>query len=118
MFFFSFSNNIISEIEIKVKFYGASGQNRTDDPRITSAVLCLLSYRGIRSGTHLRISRRPFSGWVGWANWARTSDLLINSQPLYLLSYSPMLIGCGERTRTSDLQVMGLASCQLLYPAI
>ena len=64
------------------------------------------------------VSRRTFSGWVGWANWARTSDLLINSQPLYLLSYSPMLIGCGERTRTSDLQVMSLASCQLLHPAI
>ncbi len=26
--------------------------------------------------------------------------------------------GCGSRTRTGDLQVMGLASCQLLYPAI
>ena len=25
---------------------------------------------------------------------------------------------CGGRTRTGDLQVMGLASCQLLYPAI
>ena len=25
--------------------------------------------------------------------------------------------GCGSWTRTSDLQVMGLASCQLLYPA-
>ena len=26
--------------------------------------------------------------------------------------------GCGGRIRTDDLQVMGLASCQLLYPAI
>ncbi|KKT13705.1 MAG: hypothetical protein UV95_C0001G0242 [Candidatus Falkowbacteria bacterium GW2011_GWF2_43_32] len=25
---------------------------------------------------------------------------------------------CGGRTRTDDLQVMGLASCQLLYPAM
>lgn len=72
----------------------------------------LLSYRGIRSGTHLRISRRPFSGWVGWANWARTSDLLINSQPLYLLSYSPMLVaGRGLEPLTSRLWAWRAANC-------
>lgn len=30
----------------------------------------------------------------------------------------PQLSGCGNWTRTSDLQLMGLASYRLLYPAI
>ena len=29
-----------------------------------------------------------------------------------------LLNGCGKGTRTTDLQLMGLTSCQLLYPAI
>ena len=95
MFFFSFSNNIISEIEIKVKFIGAYSLNRTDALRFTRPLLYQLSYIGIRSGTHLRGSRRLISGWVedlvGWASRSRTCDLLINSQPLYQLSYIPIL---------------------------
>ena len=37
----------------------------------------------------------------GWPTWARTRDILINSQTLYQLSYRPKNYGLGRKNRTS-----------------
>lgn len=45
------------------------------------------------------------------------SRLTVENRPLYPLGYDAVF-GCGGRTRTCDLEVMGLTSYQLLYPAV
>ena len=55
----------------------------------------------------------------GADNQSWTGDLILTKDALYLLSYISMItIGCGKRTRTSDLRVMSPTSYLLLHPAI
>ena len=96
---------------------GASGRNRTNDTRIFSPLLYLLSYRGMLSrfdsaqNTQMRIylatpnglepSTSSVTGWranrlhhrarFGGNNRARTCDLLLVRQMLSQLSYAPVL---------------------------
>lgn len=53
---------------------------------------------------------------VGATDRNRTGDLALTKGVLYQLSYGGA--GCGGGTRTRDLQVMSLTSCQLLHPAV
>ncbi len=69
----------------------ATGRIRTDDPVITSDVLCQLSYGGHTSG----------------AEGNRTPDLSVANAALSQLSYGPR--NGRERTRTSDLYDVNVA---------
>ena len=92
---------------------GASGRNRTNDTRIFSPLLYLLSYRGILWRAHalhkcimatpngLEPSTSSVTGWranrlhhrarfFGGNNRARTCDLLLVRQMLSQLSYAPL----------------------------
>ena len=93
---------------------GASGRNRTNDTRIFSPLLYLLSYRGILSRKSAQIRKMRYkmatrnglepstssvTGWranrlhhrarYGGNNRARTCDLLLVRQMLSQLSYAP-----------------------------
>ena len=94
--------------------FGASGRNRTNDTRIFSPLLYLLSYRGIRGSklpqyaicvimatpNGLEPSTSSVTGWranrlhhrakYGGNNRARTCDLLLVRQMLSQLSYAPI----------------------------
>ena len=96
---------------------GASGRNRTNDTRIFSPLLYLLSYRGILWRAHalhkcfmatpngLEPSTSSVTGWranrlhhraifYGGNNRARTCDLLLVRQMLSQLSYAPVRLRC------------------------
>ena len=97
---------------------GASGRNRTNDTRIFSPLLYLLSYRGIwgselpqyarcvmATPNGLEPSTSSVTGWranrlhhrailSGGNNRARTCDLLLVRQMLSQLSYAPIFASC------------------------
>ena len=74
---------------------GAGRENRTLTQSLARTEATFTSYPQLRQ--------------TGWLTWARTRDILINSQTLYRLSYKPISFGGGWENRTP---INSLQSCR------
>ena len=124
--------------------FGASGRNRTNDTRIFSPLLYLLSYRGMLSKINLLKTRRcvfnlatsnglepstsSVTGWRAnrlhhWAKFsggnirARTCDLLLVRQMLSQLSYAPVFaLLCAAHLSDVVYYTQETPFCQAVFP--